>query len=242
MELRWRSPVSPVLVLLLGLLMAWAFVAAAASTPEGDATLNLEVPSFLTFPAGGSADPAAAEEARPSALAGEQAASFAEAVPPQRSAASQVTPGFVNDLRGAGLRISADGERLLSASAGIGTARQLVLAQAAADRFGITNPFFDPSRAAVIRNGKALVDLSSGVLLGHRVGSGMFGATEIIEADLLEELRNTAGWTITSARVAEAAMYQRAFGYVPAYLQSDEAFASYKEGARLNYVALAAAG
>lgn len=241
MELRWRSPVSPVLVLLLGLLMAWAFVA-AASTPEGDATLNLEVPSFLTLPVGGSADPATAEEARPSALAGEQAASLGEAVPAQPSIVSQVTSEFANDLAGAGLRVAASGDRLVARNAGIGTARQLVLAQAAADRFGITNPFFDPSRAAVIRNGKALVDLSSGVLLGHRVGSGMFGATEIIEANLLEELRNTAGWTITSAREAEAAMYRRAFGYVPAYLQSDEAFASYKEGARLNYAALAAAG
>jgi hypothetical protein len=37
-------------------------------------------------------------------------------------------------------------------------------------------------------------------------------------------------------------MYRRAFGYVPAYLQSDEAFTIYKESARANYVALAAAG
>jgi hypothetical protein len=243
MELRWRSPVTPVLGLLLGLLMAWAFVAAAASTPKGDTTLNLEVPSFLTFPDNGSADPLSAQEASPAAeVVGEQAADSGEAIPLQRSTALQVTLEFASDLHGAGLRVSASGERLLASSAGIGTARQLVLAQAAADRFGITNPFFDPSRAAVIRDGKALVDLSTGVLLGHQIGSGMFGATETIDADLLEQLRNTAGWTITSAREAEAALYRKAFGYVPAYLQSDEAFAMYKESARLNYVALAAEG
>jgi hypothetical protein len=241
MELRWRSPVSPVVVLLLGLLMAWAFVAAAASTPKGDTTLNLEVPSILPFQSGGSADPLSAEVASPSAqVVGEQAAG--SDVTARRSTASQVTLEFASDLHGAGLRVSASGERLLASSAGIGTARQLVLAQAAADRFGITNPFFDPSRAAVIRDGKALVDLSTGVLLGHQIGSGMFGATETIDADLLEQLRNTAGWTITSAREAEAALYRKAFGYVPAYLQSDEAFAMYKESARLNYVALAAEG
>src|SRR5688572_26955734 len=109
MELRWRSPLSPVLVLLLGLLMASAFVAAASSTPQGDATLNLEVPSFLTSPAGGSVEALSAEEAPSAQVVGAPAAGSGEAIPARRSTASQVSPEFANDLDGAGLRVSASG-------------------------------------------------------------------------------------------------------------------------------------
>ncbi len=157
-------------------------------------------------------------------------------------AASQLTPAFVRQLTTVGLFVSARGDAVLSRAAGLGSPRQLVLAQAAADRFGITrNSFFDPLRVAVIRNGDAVVDLATGVVLGHEIGSAMFGSTEVIGTDLLEELRNNAGWSLASAREFEAARYERILGYVPAYLQSDEAYALYTESARANYVTLSAA-
>ena len=152
--------------------------------------------------------------------------------------------GFAGELEGAGLLLSEEGSRILSTRAGLGTPRQLVLAQMAADRFGIVeNPFFDPARVAVVSDGQALADLSTGVITGHRIGSARFGTTEVIAASLLEELRVRAGWSITSAREAEAARYAKVFGgYIPVFLQSDEAYALYKERARANYTALAEAG
>lgn len=63
----------------------------------------------------------------------------------------------------------------------------------------------------------------------------------MIGTDLLEDLRHNAGWSIARARALEAAMYQPILGYIPVYLQSDEAYATYVEGARANYGALAAA-
>ncbi len=150
---------------------------------------------------------------------------------------------LVRELEAAGLELSDDERQILSVETGVRTPRQLVLAQTAFDRFGIVrNPFFDPRRAAVVHEGEAVADLSTGVILGHPLGSGLFGSTEVIPAGLLEQLRAQAGWTITAAREAEAATYARIFGgYVPAFLQSDEAYALYKERARSNYSGLAAA-
>src|SRR3990170_4727031 len=161
------------------------------------------------------------------------------------AAATELTlQGFAGELEGAGLLLSEYGSRILSTRAGLGTPRQLVLSQMAADRFGIVrNPFFDPARVAVVFDGEALADLSTGVITGHRIGSAGFGTTELIAASLLEELRARAGWSITSAREAEAARYAKVFGgYIPFFLQSDEAYAAYKERARANYTALAEAG
>ena len=150
---------------------------------------------------------------------------------------------FARELGAEGLLFSTDGNAILSESAGLGTPPQLVLAQTAADRFGIQkNPFFDPARVAVVRDGRAIADLSTGVILGHPIGSALFGTTEVIPVDLLEELRARAGWSIAEARKAQAARYAKLLGgYVPVAFQSDEAYAAYLEAARANYSALAAA-
>ncbi|HEX6331538.1 MAG TPA: hypothetical protein VF129_09680 [Actinomycetota bacterium] len=75
-----------------------------------------------------------------------------------------------------------------------------------------------------------------------RSGRRCSGPTEVVTADLLEELRDRAGWSITTAREAEAATYQKQFGYVPAFLQTDEAYATYKDRARSNYQTMTPAG
>ena len=235
MELRSRTSVNTALILMLGLLMAAPFVAGAM--PDGR-TSTFRVPAVLEdlgFPFGGTGQEVSAE-ARVSARAG--VSESGRAVAGQEPRASEPTDEFVRDLGAAHLLVSASGEAILSRTAGLGSARQLVLAQAAADRFGITNnPFFDPLRVAVIRDGDAIVDLSTGVIMGHEIGSAMFGTTEVIGTDLLEELRSTAGWTLTSAREAMAPHYRRTFGYVPAFLRSDEAYEAYIESARANYAA-----
>lgn len=150
---------------------------------------------------------------------------------------------FARDLESEALSLSEDGTRLLTTTIGPGTAGQLVLAQLAADRFGIVdNPFFDPMRVAVVRDGEALAALSTGVILGHPIGSPQFGTTEVIPMDLLEGLRARAGWSISAAREAEAQKYAGLLdGYVPAFLRSDEVYGLYLERARSNYATLAAA-
>lgn len=157
-------------------------------------------------------------------------------------AADLTLEDLARELEAAGLLVSTDGSAILSTQAGPGSARQLVLAQMAADRFGIVdNPFFDPSRVAVVREGKAIADLATGVILGHRYGSAMFGRTEVIPMDQLEALRSRAGWSIRSARRAEAARWAKLLdGYVPVAFQTDGAYAAYIEGARANYLSLAA--
>jgi hypothetical protein len=206
--------------------------------PDGR-TSTFRVPAVLedlAFSFGSSQEVSA--EARVSAQAG--VSESGRAVAGQESRASEPTDEFVRDLGAARLLVSASGEAILSRTAGLGSARQLVLAQAAADRFGIMkNSFFDPSRAAVIRNGDAVVDLATGVVMGHEIGSAMFGSTEVIGMDLLEELRNNVGWSLATARQAEAAMYERTIDYIPVFLQSDEAYKTYIESARANYAAAA---
>jgi hypothetical protein len=239
MERRSRTSVHPTLILLLGLLMTAPLVAGAMPDGRTTPSFSVSVP-FETFslPVGGSSHQVIPAETQPLAQAGALEPQSSEARYGQT--ASRLTPGFVRQLGSAGLLVSASGDAVLSRAAGLGSPRQLVLAQAAADRFGIMrNPFFDPSRAAVIRGGDAVVSLATGVIMGHEIGSAMFGSTEVIGADLLEELRINAGWSLSSARQAEAAAYERIFDYVPAFLQSDESYETYIEAARANYAAAA---
>lgn len=237
MELRSRTSVNSALIVMLGLLMAAPFVAGAM--PDGR-TSTFRVPAVLedlAFPFGGSSQEVSAE-ARVTAQAG--VSESGRAVAGQESRASEPTDEFVRDLGAARLLVSASGIAVLSRTAGLGSPRQLVLAQAAADRFGIMkNSFFDPSRVAVIRNGDAVVDLATGVVMGHEIGSAMFGSTEVIGMGLLEELRNNVGWSLPAARQAEAAIYERTIDYIPVFLQSDEAYKTYIESARANYAAAA---
>jgi hypothetical protein len=243
MELRWGSSIGSAVAPLLGLLIAWPFVVGAASMAEGETIPNIPRPAFLDDLASvsnlapGAQVIAAQAPSAPVVLGGSQPRTMSE--PPS---VSQPTAEFVHELRMAGLLVSASGARIVAEGAGLGTARQLLLSQMAADQFGIAeNPFFDPMRVAVIRNGQAIVDLATGVVMSHEIGWSMFGTTEVIGMDLLEELRSDVGWSITAVREAEAAAYEKTLGYVPAYLQSDEAYALYKERARANYEALAAA-
>lgn len=243
MELRSRTSVNPTMILLLGLLMTAPLVAGAMPDGRTTSTFPVSVPfEDFSFPFGGSSHEVVSAEAQASAQASVAEPEPSEAMSGHGQTAAQLTPGFVRELGTAGLFVPASGDAVLSRAAGLGSPRQLVLAQAAADRFGITkNSFFDPLRVAVIRNGDAMVSLATGVIMGHEIGSAMFGATEVIAMDLLEELRNNAGWSLSSARQAEAAMYERAIDYVPVFLQSDETYQTYIESARANYVTLSAA-
>jgi hypothetical protein len=240
MERRSLIPVHPTLILLLGLLMTAALVAGAM--PDGRTSPTFQLPAILedlAFPVGGSSEDVVSE-AQPSAQVGVSDPEPGGAMSGHEQAASQLTRGFVRELGTAGLLVSASGDAVLSRTIGLGSPRQLVLSQAAADRFGIMkNSFFDPSRAAVIRNGDAVVHLATGVVMGHEIGSAMFGSTEVIGMDLLEELRNNVGWSLATARQAEAAIYERTIDYIPVFLQSDEAYKTYIESARANYAAAA---
>jgi hypothetical protein len=237
MERRSLIPVHPTLILLLGLLMTAALVAGAM--PDGRTSLPAILEDFA-FPVGGSGEDVVSAEAQPSAQVGVSDPEPGGAMSGHEQAASQLTRGFVRELGTAGLLVSASGDAVLSRTIGLGSPRQLVLSQAAADRFGIMkNSFFDPSRAAVIRNGDAVVHLATGVVMGHEIGSAMFGSTEVIGMDLLEELRNNVGWSLATARQAEAAIYERTIDYIPVFLQSDEAYKTYIESARANYAAAA---
>jgi hypothetical protein len=213
---RWIvRPVAGGLMLFVGLSLLAPSVAGAVPPPPGArASVVAQV---------------APEEPGASAQAGEEG-----------STATDLTRrDLARELAAAGLSMSRDA--ILSESAGSGSPRQLVLAQMAADRFGIVkNPFFDPARVAVVRDGEAIADLATGVILGHRYGSAMFGRTEVIPTELLEALRARAGWNISDARRAEAARWARLLdGYVPVAFQTDEAYAAYVEAARANYLALA---
>jgi hypothetical protein len=235
MELRWGSSVGSALVLLLGLLIAWPFVVGAASGSQGETSLTFQGSTILDDLAS-----LADDATRPHLWEGSSPAGVAEpGTGPRAMSEPQVsrpTVEFVDALRGAGLVVSAGGDRILTHGAGAGTARQLALSQAAADRFGIMkNPFVDPSRVAAIRNGRSIVDLSTGVIMGHEIVSSMFGTTEVVPMDVLEELRGNVGWSITADRELLAATYDRVFGYVPVYLQSDAVYAQYVESARANY-------
>jgi len=241
MELRSRTSVNSTLILLLGLLMTAPLVAGAM--PDGRTSTTFHLPAILedfAFPVGGSSEDVVSAEAQPSAQVGVSDQEPGGAMSGHEQAASQPTRGFVRELGTAGLFVSASGDAVLSRTIGLGSPRQLVLSQAAADRFGIMrNPFFDPSRAAVTRNGDAVVHLATGVVMGHEIGSAMFGSTEVIGMDLLEELRNNVGWSLATARQAEAVIYERTIDYIPVFLQSDEAYKTYIESARANYAAAA---
>jgi len=241
MERRSLIPVHPTLILLLGLLMTVPLVAGAM--PDGRTSPTFQLPAILedlAFPVGGPSEDVVSAEAQPSSQVGVSDPQSSEAMSGDGQTASRLTPGFVRQLGTAGLLVSTSGDAVLSPTVGLGSPRQLVLAQAAADRFGIMkNSFFDPSRAAVIRNGDAVVHLATGVVMGHEIGSAMFGSTEVIGMDLLEELRNNVGWSLHAARQAEAAIYERTIDYIPVFLQSDEAYKTYIESARANYAAAA---
>jgi len=239
MEVRWARSVGAVVMLVVGLLLALPLLRGASVGRDGSGAISgaaiLEELTAVVAPQ----------------VTLIQESSFGQETPTDPQASSRQGPAvevsdpsraFVADLRAANLDLGFRGDRIVTSTVGSGNARQLVLSQVAVDRFGITkNPFFDPLRAAVIRDGEAVVDLATGVILGHEIGSAMFGATEVIEAELLEQLRSNAGWTISAARRAEAARYERILGYVPVFLQSDEAYATYKDAARANYETLAAA-
>jgi len=215
------APVAGAILLLLGSALVLELpTAQAVAPPSGSAVLALTAPA--TTPQVSDADAAATLD---------------------QDGATQLTRAeFLRELEGSGLLLSEDGRRLLATRAGLGEPRQLVLAQTAFDRFGIVrNPYFDPLRAAVVRDGQAVADLSTGVILGHRIGSSMFGSTEALSDTELEQLRADAGWSYSSAREAEAARYAKLFGgYIPYFLQTDEAYQAYKEAARSNYLSMAA--
>jgi hypothetical protein len=235
MELRWGSSVGAALLLLGGLLIAWPVVGGMAYTSEIDTRVRIDT-AILDDLIG---VPEATVEAQPGQLPSASTESTGTTAKPS----APLTDRFVDELLASRLFVSANGERVLGVDAGLGSPRQLVLAQRAADRFGVmNNPYFDPRRAAVIRDGQAVVELTTGVILGHEFGSSMFGTTEVIGPEMLEELRENVGWSLTAAREAEAARYERLIDYIPVYLQSDEAFATYNESARSNYLALAATG
>lgn len=217
-----RSVVTPLaggLLLFVGLSVLAPATAGAVPPPSGASVLVAQV------------EEESLEPAVPTAQVEEEAP----------IAADLTRTEFARELSGAGLSLSEAGDAILAEGAGPGSARQLVLAQLAADRFGIVkNPYFDPMRVAVVREGEAIADLATGVLLGHGYGSAMFGRTEVLSMDMLEALRARAGWSITEARKAAAARWARLLdGYVPVAFQSDEAYAAYVEAARANYLSLA---
>lgn len=238
----WLRPAATaVLLLSVGLAATRLAAAPGAASTGADAARELAADiADLVSPRDSGADATVSIPAPAVSTSGSSAVEeTARALPSVRD----VTPQFARELEAAHLWTSPGGARLLTSTVGVGSPKQLVLAQDAAVQFGIVeNPFFDPLRAAVIRDGEALADLSTGVILGHPIGSPRFGSTEVIPQVLLDELRARVGWTVASARLAQVELFERLIGYVPVSMRTDEAFAASLERARANYEALAAAG
>lgn len=139
---------------------------------------------------------------------------------PRPIAGQEPTAAFLAKLKAAGLKINNQGKIV---GGGMGNAQQLKLAQRGYNKFGLTNTYFDPTRAAYANQG--LYSLGTGSGLRTANGSG-----DVLRDQRLAALRDRSGWNVETDLANS--------GYGPnsgIAFQSPEMYQRYLDAGRANY-------